>query len=155
MPTTNPTAASHLIDALTSYSNTAATTYASTLERAHDEPKTSGTADEKAEDEKQIQRAQAMNASAFSQLATAAKLESEQHGRAGYLAVVQLMQTTADTAKNVCVKLEALLHATPGDAVLPQTADVPVINALADVLRALGELSPDSTWGTPATPVNQ
>lgn len=154
MPTTNPTPTSNLIDALTSYSSTALTTYSSTLVKAHAEP-TGGNAEQKAEDENLIQRAQAKNASAFSQLATAAKLESEQHGRAGYLAVVQLMQTTADTAKKVCAKLEAVLHATAGDTALPQTADVPVINAFADVLRALAELSPDSIWETPAAPANQ
>lgn len=148
MANTEPTPATRLMDALKSYSSAASSLYSSTFDDAHAEATANLTLD-------QIQRAQGRNAAAFSQLVTAAKLESEQNGRAGYLAVVQLMQKTADTADKVCTKLVTLLHAAPGDNAVPQASDVPVIAAYSDALRALGELSPDAVWATPATSSNE
>ncbi len=156
MANTNPppTPAENLVAVLQTYSNTAAAAYTATVDMAHGEPGDRLGPGGAPVDEKEIQQAQAKNTAAFSQLVTAAKLESEQRERDGYLAVVKLMQETAETADKVCTKLREVLHAdAPGS--LPQATDVPVIDALAGVLRALAELSPDSVWQTPPTPANQ
>lgn len=148
------TPASNLIDVLRTYSGAAWRAYTDTVEVASGKPGDQLTPTSTPLDEKQIQQAQAKNTAAFSQLVTAAKLVAEQDGRDGYLAVVQLMQKTAQTADKVCEKLLEVLHA-DGSGGTPQTTDVPVINAFIDALRALAELSPDSAWATPQPPANQ
>ena len=56
------------------------------------------------------------------------------------------MQATADATEAVCTKILSLAHADGQDASPPADSDLDSINALADVLRALAELSPTAVW---------
>jgi hypothetical protein len=87
--------------------------------------------------------------SAFSQLSTAARLESDQSDRDGFAAVVKLMHSTADAADKVSAKLVGLLRAEPGDTAQPQPGDYQLISELVNVLDVLARLSPSAVWTTP------
>jgi hypothetical protein len=149
---TEPTeTAKNLNDVILQYSKDARWTYDHTHDKAQRPPSTAADKDAAAKEDHETAEAQKQNGAAFSQLVSAASLESEQRGRAGYAAVVQLMQTTSETADRVCQKLIGLLHAGLNDNARPADADIPLIAAFTDVLRALAELSPDAIWETRAT----
>ena len=98
-------------------------------------------------------RAQGTMGAGFSQLGQAAKMESEQAGRAGYAAVVKLMQSTADAADGIGKRLVAIVGTpTAGTTTYPpfDSADLPLIQALTEALRALAQLSPAAVWAKPA-----
>jgi hypothetical protein len=62
------------------------------------------------------------------------------------------MQATADAADKVCTKLVGVLHAEPGDGVLPASTDYQLIGLMTDAVRALAELSPSQVWVGGTTP---
>lgn len=88
-----------------------------------------------------LKQAQGQLAAAFSQLSQAAAMESEQQGRDGYTAVVDLMTATANTAALVCGRLDTLAVLDP-----PSTAQYTNIEMLVNVLEALARVSPMSVW---------
>ena len=141
--TTAPTpssTATNLNDAIATYSSDARTLYDDSHAGALARPGPGATDEQKAA----IKAAQSEHAAAFSQLATAASMESEQVGRAGYAAVVRLMQVTADAADKVSTKLVGVLHAEPND--VAAVTDYQLIASLTEVLRVLAELSPSQVW---------
>ena len=105
-------------------------------------------ADEKAikEQEATVKKAQEELSSALSQTSSAARLQGEQTDRAGFAAVVQLMQATAAATEAICTKIVSLAHADGQDSSPPDDTDLDSINALTLALRALAELSPTAVW---------
>lgn len=143
--TTTPmpsTTAQNLNHAIETYSSDARTLYDDSEAGAHVQLGPNATDKEKAD----LKAAQSEHAGAFSQLATAASMESDQVGRAGFAAVVRLMQATADAADKVGTKLVSVLHAEPNDAGAPAAADYQLIASLTEALRVLAELSPSHVW---------
>jgi hypothetical protein len=90
--------------------------------------------------------AQADLASALSQISSAARLQAEQTDRAGFAAVVKLMQTTADTTDSICKKLLNLAGAEPPNNTAPTTGQFQLIAALTQALQVLAQLSPVAVW---------
>jgi hypothetical protein len=86
---------------------------------------------------------------AFTQLSGAAHMQAEQRNRAGFEAVVDLMETTADAAGKISAKLVTLLHAESGDQGLPQPTDYDLIDELKSSLDVLARLSPSAVWTAP------
>jgi plasmid stabilization system protein ParE len=84
--------------------------------------------------------------SAFTQLSAAAQIQAEQRDRAGFGAVVDLMETTTDAAANISAKLVTLLHADPGDPGRPPAADYQLIDELKTTLDVLARLSPSAVF---------
>jgi hypothetical protein len=86
---------------------------------------------------------------ALAQLSGAAHMQAEQRNRAGFDAVVDLMETTTDAAAKISAKLVTLLHADPGDPGRPQAADYQLIDELKATLDVLARLSPSTVWTAP------
>ena len=91
-----------------------------------------------------LKKAQEELSGALSQTSSAARLQREQTDRAGFEAVVQLMEATAKATEAVCTKILSLAHAE--DANIPIPTELAAIDTLTDVLRALSELSPTAVW---------
>lgn len=91
--------------------------------------------------QKALKTAQGQMAAAFSQLGQAAKMASEQKGREGYAALVDLMTTTATTADAVCTQIRTIAAGT--------TPNTQLLTALAAVLASLAQLSPAAVWQKP------
>jgi hypothetical protein len=143
--TTTPTpstTADNLNHAIETYSNDALQLYDDSEAGAHVQLGPNATDKEKAD----LKAAQGQHAGAFSQLATAASMDSDQRSRDGFAAVVRLMQTTADAADNVSRKLVDVLHAGPNDTASPAAADYQLIASLTEALHVLAELSPSQVW---------
>jgi hypothetical protein len=135
--TTPPKAMANLDAAITAYSDDASTLYDSARNVTGVIP--SASAD--------VKDAQNQLAGAFSQLGTAASMKADQIDRDGLAAVVQLMQTTADSAERISKLLVALLESHQPGTALP-TDFYPVTNALTSALGVLAQLSPSAVWTT-------
>jgi len=132
-PTEFTTVTTNLEASIATYSTDARTLYT----KAHDDIQT-------AKDEA-LKAAQTRLASAFAQLSTAASLQADQADRIGLAAVMQLMETVADSADKLTKKLLTLLKA--DQAGVTMSVDE---RALADrvttALGVLAQLSPSDAW---------
>jgi hypothetical protein len=137
--TTGPKATTNLDTAITTYSDDANDLYNAVHDAAVVVPPILPLTDAAKTAQNQLQ-------SAFTQLTTAASMEADQTDRAGLAAVVQLMQTTADSAKKISTKLEKLLRV--AENTTPTTAEYAHINALTSALSVLAQLSPSDVWTT-------
>lgn len=90
--------------------------------RKHDEP-----------DSDEVKFAQSQLERALSQMVSAATLQAQETDRAGFAAVVKLMETTAERADVISSRL------------INET-DASMINALSNALAALAQLSPSEVW---------
>lgn len=136
--TTQPKAMTNLDEAIGTYSDDATDLYGSAHKVILGNP---------LPDPATVKDAQNQLAGAFSQLGTAAKMEADQIDRAGLAAVVQLMQTTADSAQKISNRLVTVLEDhKPGTAPPPDYYNV--VNALTSALGVLAQLSPSAVWTT-------
>ena len=85
-------------------------------------------------------------AGAFSQLTTAATLQADQTDRAGFSAVVRLMEATAENATAISGTMTSLAR---NAGTTPTPALMNLINTLTSALEALAELSPSDAWTSP------
>jgi hypothetical protein len=92
---------------------------------------------------------------AFTQMSGAALMQYQQRSRAGFDAVVDLMETTADAAGKISAKLVTLLHAEPSDPDQPQAGDYKLIDELKASLEVLSRLSPSAVWTAPGGATNE
>ena len=87
----------------------------------------------------------------FAQMVQFAALASDEKGRLGYDAIIEMMQSTSTTVGVICVRMNALVNMLPGTVSMPFTTIQAELDLLGTMLQRLAEVAPTDVWKRAST----